>query len=151
MLEVKLSKSEIKINPDLLKDMVITPLSNQVFIIKGIYKERFFKASAVKDKNKYQINLNGNSYLFELVNEISDKKEEINLNESGIFAPMNGVIKEVLVNENEEISEGQILLRIESMKLVLGVSAPFGGIVKSLSIKNGQKVSANEFLLEIIK
>ena len=61
---------------------------------------------------------------------------------------MTGIIKDIIVTTGEQVKSGQLLLRIESMKLVLSVNSSQMGKIKDIRVKPGQKISAGDFLME---
>ena len=101
--KISIQDFNLLIESEKLNNVIITPLNNNCFLIKGFYKEVSFRASVIKSKNFYNVNINGLSYSFELVSAPSEFSEQNNGEDSKIFAPMNGFVKEVLVKENEEV------------------------------------------------
>ena len=75
----------------------------------------------------------------------NDRKTE---KEDAVYAPMPGLIKEVLVSENEEIKEGQALVVLEAMKMENILKAKHDGVITSIEIEEGQTVDKNDLLMK---
>jgi len=68
--------------------------------------------------------------------------------QTGLKAPMPGLIVDVMVNENDEIKAGQPLIVLEAMKMENVLKAQEDGKVKTLKIKQGDRVEKNQVLME---
>jgi acetyl-CoA/propionyl-CoA carboxylase biotin carboxyl carrier protein len=66
-----------------------------------------------------------------------------------LAAPMPGTVLLVHVSDGDRVSEGDVLVVLESMKMELSVSAPHDGTVSGLSVRPGDKVALREILLEV--
>ncbi len=65
-------------------------------------------------------------------------------------APMPGLAVSVLVNEDQIVEKGQILLILESMKMQNELRAPFAGKIVRLKVKAGDSVQQKQILLILI-
>ncbi|HVM44591.1 MAG TPA: biotin/lipoyl-containing protein [Candidatus Thermoplasmatota archaeon] len=63
--------------------------------------------------------------------------------------PMPGKIVTVAVNEGDEVSQGQVLLILEAMKMQNEIAAPTAGVVKKVHVKPGQNVEGKDVLIEL--
>jgi 3-methylcrotonyl-CoA carboxylase alpha subunit len=68
---------------------------------------------------------------------------------ASLTAPMPGTVVRVLVEEGQEVEEGQLLLVLEAMKMEQPVSAPHAGVVHSLPFDEGSLVPAGAVLVEV--
>ena len=68
---------------------------------------------------------------------------------ASLTAPMPGTVVKVLVEEGEEVAEGQLLLVLEAMKMEQPVSAPHAGVVQSLPFEEGSLVPGGAVLVEV--
>ena len=68
---------------------------------------------------------------------------------ASLTAPMPGAVVKVLVNEGDEVEEGQLLLVLEAMKTEHSVAAPHDGVVSSLPYSEGDSVSGGAVLVEL--
>lgn len=77
----------------------------------------------------------------------SDVEEMSGIKANTVLAPQPGTIVEIKVSEGQQVSRGDYLLTIESMKLENTVLAVTGGIIQKINIKTGDRVSKNEPLI----
>ncbi len=66
-----------------------------------------------------------------------------------VTTSMPGTIVDVLVNEGDEVKEGDPVLVTEAMKMETEVQAPISGKVTSVHVSKGDSVNPDEALLEI--
>lgn len=64
-------------------------------------------------------------------------------------APLAGNIFKVLVQEGEEIQEGDVLLIMEAMKMETEIRAPKSGVIQAVFVKEGTSVAVGEALFKI--
>lgn len=62
---------------------------------------------------------------------------------------MAGTVWKVLVNEGEEVKEGQDVVILESMKMEIPIVAEEAGIVKQILAAEGDFINVDDDLLEI--
>jgi 3-methylcrotonyl-CoA carboxylase alpha subunit len=68
---------------------------------------------------------------------------------ASLTAPMPGTVVKVLVEEGQEVEEGQLLLVLEAMKMEQPVFAPHAGMVASLPFDEGTLVPGGAVLVEV--
>jgi 3-methylcrotonyl-CoA carboxylase alpha subunit len=68
---------------------------------------------------------------------------------ASLTAPMPGTVVKVLVEEGQEVEEGQLLLVLEAMKMEQPVSAPHAGVIHSLPFGEGSLVPGGAVLAEV--
>ena len=68
---------------------------------------------------------------------------------ASLTAPMPGTVVKVLVEEGQEVEEGQLLLVLEAMKMEQPMSAPHAGVVHSLPFDEGSLVPGGAVLAEV--
>jgi pyruvate carboxylase subunit B len=66
-----------------------------------------------------------------------------------IEAPMPGMIIRYEVKEGDTVSEGDVVLILEAMKMENSITAPTTGSVLSISFKNGDSVQKGDTLAVI--
>ena len=74
------------------------------------------------------------------------------VSETGKFylkSPMPGMVVSVLVEEGQEIEQGQVLLILESMKMQNELKAPRNGTVGRVRVKPGESVEQRQTLLSL--
>ncbi len=68
---------------------------------------------------------------------------------ASLEAPMPGNVLAVKVGEGDSVSEGDVLVVLESMKMELQVVAPADGVVGDLAVSEGDQVSRGEALVAV--
>ncbi len=66
-----------------------------------------------------------------------------------VLAPMPGKIVKVVVNVGDVVSEGDLLLVLEAMKMQNEITAQTAGVVQSINVEAGQNVKVKEQMLVI--
>jgi len=65
-----------------------------------------------------------------------------------VASPIAGTVIEVKCKPGDDVTEGQVLLVIEAMKMNTSISAPSAGRVKAVPVAAGDSVRENEVLVE---
>ncbi len=66
-----------------------------------------------------------------------------------IVAPIPGVITQLCVKVGEEVSAGQVVLKLEAMKMEDDISTASAGTVKEISVSEGAEVRDGQPLITI--
>ena len=66
-----------------------------------------------------------------------------------IKASMAGTVWKVLVKKGEEVSEGQELVILESMKMEIPIPAEGAGVVHSILVNEGDFINEGDTLIEL--
>jgi biotin carboxyl carrier protein len=64
-----------------------------------------------------------------------------------ITAPMPGTVLDIKVSEGDTVSNGQVLLILEAMKMENEIMAPADGKVVSVNVSKGASVNAGDVLI----
>ena len=67
-----------------------------------------------------------------------------------IKAPMPGLILEIPVAEGQQVTKGQTVVILESMKMQNELKAPRDGTVETIAVKPGQSVEQHKVLVTIV-
>jgi biotin carboxyl carrier protein len=70
-------------------------------------------------------------------------------NENTISSPMPGKVVKILVNEGDEIKEGENAIIISAMKMESEYKSPKNGIVKKINVNEGDTIEGNQILIEL--
>jgi len=132
---------------------IISDKQGFIFIIWN--KKKYQVEIIDKSQNQYEILVNGVSYQISVESPFSYKRRKYlakNKEESKVEripAPMPGKIVEFLVEENQQIKEGEPLLILEAMKMQNEIQSPITGKVKKIHVKSGQKVLKDDLMIEL--
>ncbi|NLA23387.1 MAG: biotin/lipoyl-binding protein [Bacteroidales bacterium] len=66
-----------------------------------------------------------------------------------ILSPLPGVILDIKVKEGDAVSQGDVILVMEAMKMENNILTEITGTVSSIKVTNGQAVMQNDVLVEI--
>ena len=67
--------------------------------------------------------------------------------EVAVESPITGVIVEITVSVGEEVSDGDLLVVIESMKMENEILSEYDGTVKEILIRQNQNISQEDPML----
>jgi pyruvate carboxylase len=70
-------------------------------------------------------------------------------NQKQIGAPMPGIVTSLNVDEGQVISEGDLLMTLEAMKMETSIHAEKDGLISKLCVATGSVVEAKDLLLEL--
>ena len=66
-----------------------------------------------------------------------------------ICAPIPGVVTKVLVSVGDSVSAGQVVLKLEAMKMENDISSPCEGVVKEIAVEDGAEVKDGQLLVVV--
>jgi biotin carboxyl carrier protein len=66
-----------------------------------------------------------------------------------LLAPMPGSVVRLLVGEGDEVTQGQVLVALEAMKMEHSIRSPHDGVVHEVHVAVGQQVETGEVLLVV--
>ncbi len=107
-----------------------------------------------EDGNTLKLQINGKTQEVVVHDHISILLEKLGMSEvladkeAEIKAPMPGSILEIMVNEGDEVEEGQAILILEAMKMENMIKAPSAATIKKVNIAKGDNVEKNATLIE---
>ncbi len=119
--------------------------------------------------NHVELEVNGTHYAVELLRDLPQptktpvlvrtpvpppKPEEMGIARKEtqgtlVRAPLPGTIARVLVNPGDTVKKGDILLKIEAMKMENDIHAEKAGKVLTVRVKTGDAVLQNDVLIEL--
>lgn len=68
---------------------------------------------------------------------------------SKVLANMAGSVWKIVVNEGEQVEEGQELVILESMKMEIPITAEDSGVVKEIKVSEGDFVNEEDIIAVI--
>ncbi|HJT85401.1 MAG TPA: biotin/lipoyl-containing protein [Nitrososphaeraceae archaeon] len=107
---------------------------------KIIIEDNIFNIDFVEEEDPSIMIING------MVHVISkNNREFFSIRE--IKAPMNGKIIKILVNEGDQVNNGQVLVVLVAMKMENQIKSPRKGTIKHIRVINDQSVRIGDILL----
>jgi len=108
------------------------------------------------DNSEWHVLLNGDLYNVHVMDEREKRLQEMgggghsgSGGESGLSAPMPGLIATVNVQAGQTVEKGQILVVLEAMKMQNELKATKAGVVHTVRVKPGDSVQQNQLLVVI--
>src|SRR5215210_1309931 len=118
--------------------------------LRALIDEEPIEAGIIQDAEEVIVALRGETHTLRkpappTVNEACPGTDAA----ASLTAPMPGTVVKVLVEEDQEVEEGQLLLVLEAMKMEQPISAPHAGTVRSLPFDEGSLVPGGAVLVEV--
>jgi biotin carboxyl carrier protein len=66
-----------------------------------------------------------------------------------IKAPMPGLIVSILVEDNQQVEKGRVLIILESMKMQNELRSPLSGTISHIRVSEGETVEQKQILLTV--
>lgn len=135
-ITIKGITKEVEVKP-LEKDLLKVILDGKEYEVKVGEME----ASSFKEEKMPEFGFGEIAY----EEELAMKEEEI----IDVRSPLPGVISSIAIKEGDRVKRGELMLYIESMKMLNEVVAPRDGIVKEILKKVGDVVNIGDVILRI--
>lgn len=99
-----------------------------------------------------KITVNGRSFDAKLSYKIEQLLKSMGMEtgkkvQKDVKAPMPGLVLNVLVEEGQEVNEGDDLVILEAMKMENALKAPQSGVIGAVSVTQQDKVDKNQVLV----
>ncbi|MDK2977788.1 MAG: hypothetical protein PWP52_502 [Bacteroidales bacterium] len=140
------------------ENIPIEIVSDKQGFVYIVWKKRKYLVDIIeKNQNQYEILVNGVSYSISVESPFSYKRRKyLAKNKEAskvekIQAPMPGKIIEFLVEENQEIKEGEPLLILEAMKMQNEIISNIHGKIKNINFNAEDTVMKDDVLIEVEK
>ncbi len=95
-----------------------------------------------------ELEIGGAIYKTRLTSKFRNREKWIRPDQRKIEAIIPGTIREIMVVEGSEVTQGTPLLILEAMKMNNKVLSPMDGIIKKIHVSEGDLVSKSHLLLE---
>ncbi len=117
------------------------------------------QATSEDQENIYTVTVEGQDYVVQ-VNEggkiikgsmLTESSEALTkkITEEAISAPLSGHIFKILVNEQQSVLAGDIVIILEAMKMETEIRVPKEGVITHINTKEGDKINVGDCLLSI--
>lgn len=112
-----------------------------------------FQVVVDEEQGDYSILMGGRMYEGQVLDEralmMAQRRGGLGGGSGEINAPMPGLIVAVPVEVGQEVSQGQTVVILESMKMQNELKSPTDGVVKAISVETGQTVDKNALLVVV--
>lgn len=131
-----------------MAEIVVTPLGNGAYrIVEGT---RSRVAYAAGPPGARWVFLDGRVYVIDAQDgDRRTRKTKRSDDHGALAAPMPATVVAIVVAPGERVSKGDVLIRLEAMKMELPIKAPRDGVVKTIGCRPGELVQPGVPLLEI--
>ncbi len=106
------------------------------------------RVATAEHEGRVWVAVDGRVYVFDDA-RADDEYSAAGSAENSVAAPMPGKVIKVLVENGQEVEEGQPVLIVEAMKMEHTLRAPAAGVVAELKCAEGDQVDAGVPLLEL--
>jgi biotin carboxyl carrier protein len=110
-------------------------------------RERIRAAGFAGHGDQRQIWVNGRCLTYERLRQRGGGAVQDN----ALAATIPAVVSQILVQPGDPVEEGDKLILLESMKMVIPIQAPYAGVVIALHCNPGESVAAGVPLIELEK
>ena len=107
------------------------------------------------ENNSTSIVVNGENYEIDIKDGFEEGSVSSSVSSTGassgveIKAGLPGSIFKVLVNVGDKVTEGQVVVIIEAMKMEIEVTAPSAGVVSAVKVKQGDTIVNGQVLVTL--
>jgi biotin carboxyl carrier protein len=114
---------------------------------------RSYEAFVLEENGRMQVFINGVRYTAEVLDEHAKLLREVSASAAGLEdmfelkAPMPGLVVKVPVSVGDVISQGDVLVILESMKMQNELRAPQPGVVTEVLAEEGGNVEKRDVIL----
>ncbi|MDR0982433.1 MAG: acetyl-CoA carboxylase biotin carboxyl carrier protein subunit [Culturomica sp.] len=99
---------------------------------------------------KYEkLQIDGTDYKTTFTEKWANRKPWVAPNPNMIDAHIPGTITKIFVSEGDEVKEGNVVLRLQAMKMDNEILAPFDAKIKKVNVKEGEKIAKNTVMVEL--
>ncbi len=99
-----------------------------------------------KDGTKRMLWVNGRTYHYE---RVLPRGGGAASQDVSLSATIPAVVADILVNIGDQVADGDKLILLESMKMIIPIQAPYSGTVTALHCAKGDSVQAGVPLIEL--
>lgn len=119
-----------------------------------IQDSKSYEIAIEEERGSYEVLLGGRLYEARVLDQrallMAQRKGGLTAGTGEVNSPMPGLIVEVLVNVGDEVTQGDTVVILESMKMQNELKAPRDGTVQTISCEAGQSVEKGNLLINIV-
>ncbi len=125
----------------------VTPLGNGRYLVSDGTHQRLAYAAGPADAR--WVCLDGEVFLIDSTPRHGPARARPRDDEMALSAPMPAKVSAVNGKPGQEVSQGDVLIMLEAMKMELPIKAPRSGVVKAVHCAKGDLVQPGVNLLEL--
>ena len=125
----------------------LTADGERVLAVRGDDRSRRVFVDGSGDRR--QVFVDGEVYELTVGAESAGRRRSGRSGSDLLDAPMPARVTAVLVEAGQQVRKGDVLLKLEAMKMELAVRAPRDGVVKSIACRAGELVQPGVGLMEL--
>jgi biotin carboxyl carrier protein len=146
---VEVSKEFSKINGESIQAALVELGERGLYMLKkGAWKRQMHVQP--QGNNQYSLNANGKCATVKVERSNGLARKKASKTAAGdMKAPISGIVVKVNVKEGDQISEGDVALVLESMKMQMLMRAPISGIVRSVPAALGSQLAKGDLMVKI--
>jgi len=133
------------------RDVDFLPLGASLYSV--ITDSKSLEVAIDEEQGNYQVMMGGRLYEGQVLDEralmMAQRRGGLGGGSGEVNSPMPGLIVAVPVAEGQEVSQGETVVILESMKMQNELKAPIDGVVVSVKVEAGQTVDKNALLVEL--
>jgi biotin carboxyl carrier protein len=99
-----------------------------------------------KEKPEY-LNINNTLYQTRLSSKFRNRVNYMPADPDKILSFIPGTVLDIFVSEGQSVSQGELLLILDAMKMKNRLKSPFDGVIKSIAVKKGDRVAKGDLLI----
>jgi biotin carboxyl carrier protein len=147
--QIEISKIHSRINGESIQAALVELGERGLYILKkGPWKRELHVQS--QGNSQYSMNAEGKHAVAKVEKSTGKARKKVNKAAAGdLCAPISGVVVKVNVKEGDQITEGDVAVVLESMKMQMLMRAPVSGIVKSVHVIFGSQLAKGDLLVKI--
>ena len=124
-------------------------------ILKNNHSYTCEVVNADLEKKKFEIRVNGTIYSVQVKDRFDELLKKLGMEGTSahkvnnIKSPMPGLVLKIMVEEGQEIKQGDSVLILEAMKMENIIKSPGIGKVKAIKVNIKDAVEKNQVLIEL--
>lgn len=102
-----------------------------------------------KVNQKFWFHLDGETHVIDPVKSQNRRNKGPGSSSDQVLAPMPGKITKMMVQLNESVSKGQVVLVMEAMKMEYTLKAEIDGVVSEISCELNEQIPVGKKLVQL--
>jgi biotin carboxyl carrier protein len=146
--QVEISKLYSKINGESIQAALVELGERGLYLLKrGTWKQELHVQP--QGNSQYSMNANGKFAVAKVEKSNGKTRRKNKIAAGDLKAPISGVVVKVNVKEGDQITEGDVVVVLESMKMQMLMRAPVSGIIKSINVEFGSQLAKGDLMAKI--